>query len=237
MTPDQAERLLGLEEGHSPQDREEALRQKSHDLESKIERAPTQGLKEKYRRSLDQIEEASAVLLKGAEGSEQTANFPTLRPVVADKVFSPSPPIIARPEIHKELAPKARPLLVWVISFLCLDAVGVDILRLLVLFHFVTIGTRIQSHEQSTLDTAIQTAKSIAIVPTWGIGAVLLLFLRRSAFYFFAVGFGFILVSFIFDMFTEGPSLSLMVGILISSGMNIAMLLYLRSLIRNGVLR
>jgi hypothetical protein len=84
MTPQEARQLIGLEGRFTPEELEAAARRRFQELESKIQRAPTPGLKDKYRRTLVQLEEAWEVL-SGTKASPESQNFPTLQPIVTEE--------------------------------------------------------------------------------------------------------------------------------------------------------
>lgn len=74
MTREEALHALGLEISVSPADIEHALLEKVAQLEQRVDGAPSEALKDKYRRQLADVEEARAVLVGGptAGGLSQT---------------------------------------------------------------------------------------------------------------------------------------------------------------------
>ena len=62
MTREEALQALGLELSVSPAEIENALLEKVTQLEKRLTTAPTEALKDKYRRQLAEIEEARTVL-------------------------------------------------------------------------------------------------------------------------------------------------------------------------------
>jgi len=74
VTREEALQALGLELSVSPAEIENALLEKVTQLEKRLTTAPTEALKDKYRRQLAEIEEARTVLLSGASvgGLSQT---------------------------------------------------------------------------------------------------------------------------------------------------------------------
>jgi tetratricopeptide (TPR) repeat protein len=111
MTPEEARQLIGLEGKFTNEELEAAFRRRFEELEAKIQRAPTPGLKEKYGRTQAQLEEAWEVLL-GTENSSETLNFPTTQPVVSQAKATPaSPTPIVTARTTKAPAPRARPVI------------------------------------------------------------------------------------------------------------------------------
>lgn len=76
MKTEEAYKVLGLDSDASEAVRHNAFRQLQGRLEAKISKAPTPGLKEKYRASLVKLEEAIEVIELAADGGD----LPMLRP-------------------------------------------------------------------------------------------------------------------------------------------------------------
>ncbi|MGB0370423.1 MAG: hypothetical protein ACPGN3_03675 [Opitutales bacterium] len=76
MTPEEAYRILGLDPSATEAERTSKMKEQREALEAKLARAPTAGLKEKYRKHLQQLETAAEVL----ESSEDGSSLPTLAP-------------------------------------------------------------------------------------------------------------------------------------------------------------
>jgi tetratricopeptide (TPR) repeat protein len=93
MTTEEARQILGLSYGASPDELEQAYRQRVAELEKKIERAPTPGLKEKYRAQQARFAEAYATLGGGSNSAEESLNLPTLAPI--EKKAAPALPAAA----------------------------------------------------------------------------------------------------------------------------------------------
>ena len=69
MNVQEASEIMGVAPGASTVEREAAYAAVVARLEEKLSRAPTEALKEKYRKSLSRLEEARAVLeSRGGEG-------------------------------------------------------------------------------------------------------------------------------------------------------------------------
>jgi len=76
MKIEDAYKLLGVDASTEESDRHEAFRSLQNRLEDKIAKAPTPGLKEKYRASLVKVEQAIEVIELSSDGGD----LPMLRP-------------------------------------------------------------------------------------------------------------------------------------------------------------
>jgi len=76
MKPDEALKILGLPEGVTEREREEAFKSQRAKLEQKLAQAPTPGLQNKYRESIRRLEEAYETL----ELLNEDSDLPALNP-------------------------------------------------------------------------------------------------------------------------------------------------------------
>ena len=89
MKPEDAIKILGLQEGATPDERADAFKSQRTKLEQKLVQAPTPGLQNKYREALRRLEEAYETL----ELLNGNSDLPALRPdfdVGVEKLSTPS---------------------------------------------------------------------------------------------------------------------------------------------------
>lgn len=101
MNIEEANEILGLKPGASEGERHDAFRRLQTKLEDKLARAPTPGLKEKYRASLLKLEAAIETL----ELATDSGDLPALRPDYDSEAPAPEEP--ARDLSRTESAPAA----------------------------------------------------------------------------------------------------------------------------------
>jgi hypothetical protein len=235
MTPEEARQLIGLEGKFTNEELEAAFCRRSQELESKIERAPTAGLKEKYRRNLDQLEEAWEVL-SDSGSTRAPDNFPSLQPVISPiPVASPAPLTPSEPALEKvEPSSNKRPALVWVISSFWVLGASVGLVAL-----FLRLG-------QPGLDQPMLTVFEFVGCIVGGTGGILLFLFRRVAFRFFLA---YMLVSLLTKVYVlvylelhDDSSLAQVrisasiAGVVIGLAIYILILRYIASLSRKGIL-
>ncbi|PXA03501.1 hypothetical protein DDZ13_10980 [Coraliomargarita sinensis] len=106
MTPDEAYVILGIEPTVSETERHEAFKKKQQALEAKLAKAPTPGLKEKYRQAVKQLEEAIELI----ELSEDGGLLPSLAPDKGQESVISSPKVDAElPSSGNEAATPVSP--------------------------------------------------------------------------------------------------------------------------------
>jgi TPR repeat protein len=108
MTPEEAQQVLNLGYSASPDEVAEAYRQRVAELEKKIERAPTPGLKEKYRAQQARFAEAHATLGGGSNSADESLNLPTLAPI--EKKAPPESPAATSPARPSSTPVEASPV-------------------------------------------------------------------------------------------------------------------------------
>jgi hypothetical protein len=135
---------------------------------------------------------------------------------------------------------KKRPKLVWVITIFFILASGHTFLAFVLIYSgVIPVDEAEKSYFDSLnyFDYMLSVAQALSNI----LGAVLLFLLRRHAFHLFLTAFLILVFSTVHAiMFTDwllAMSFSVLVGVVIGMGIQIAIILYSRKLIKEGILR
>ena len=138
--------------------------------------------------------------------------------------------------------PSRRPILVWIISIFCVLATGFSLFSL-TLSHAMASDPDLNDRQREFFasQTALDYVLAAGTILANMVGAIILFFMRRAAFYFFAGSFAVSILHTLYNIAVNDwlgvVGTSGLVIAAIGWGVNLAIVLYVWSLFRKGALR